>query len=208
MHHILSAADLTRNEQYKILSGAVIPRPIAFVTTLSTEKTGVVNAAPFSFFNVVSASPPLLSVSVARKDGVMKDTTRNALHFKELVIHITDEDILNHVNETAANLSPDQSEIERTDFHVKPSESVGTPGIIEAKIRFECKLHTHVPIKNEEGKVVNDLIIAEVVCYHLSQDVYDNEKGYVSSKALKPVARLAGSEYATLHETFSLKRPE
>ncbi|TSB47221.1 flavin reductase family protein [Alkalicoccobacillus porphyridii] len=208
MHHTFTATDLTKQEHYRLLSGSVVPRPIAFITTLSSEDTGVVNAAPFSFFNVVSADPPLVSISIGRKDGRMKDTARNALYNNELVIHVTDKVILEGVNETAANLKPNESELDRTEFHVKPSEIVKTPGIIEAKARFECILHNHIPIENEYGVITNDLLLAKVVCYHVAEDVYDPEKGYLSSEALMPVARLAGHDYAFLSDVFSIKRPE
>ena len=205
--HILSATDLSVKEHYKLLSGSVVPRPIAFVTTLSTEDSGVVNAAPFSFFNVVSADPPLLSVSISRSNGEMKDTARNILQYKELVIHVSTEEMIEDINETAAPLKPNQSELELTKFHVKPSEMIEVPGILEAKIRYECVLHEHIPIKNDQGTVVNDLILAKVVCYHISEGVYDAEAGYISVEKLRPVARLAGHDYASLGKTYAMARP-
>ena len=207
MHHIMNAKDLSGQEHHRLLSGSVVPRPIAFVTTLSTEDVGVVNAAPFSFFNVVSSDPPLVSISISRKKGVMKDTARNALHHKELVIHLTDQSILHGVNETAASLEANESELNLTKFHVKPSEIIATPGIIEAKIRFECVLYQHIPVTNERGDIMNDLILAKVVCYHLSNEVYDAQKGYVSSQSLQPVARLAGQDYANIGQVYSINRP-
>lgn len=102
----------SERDTYKLLIGSVVPRPVAFVTTLSAD--GVLNAAPFSYFSIVSSNPPLLSVSVQRKNGAPKDTARNAMQSGELVIHIVDEDTVAAVNETAANLPPDESELDRT----------------------------------------------------------------------------------------------
>ncbi len=95
---------LTERDTYKFLIGSVVPRPIAFVTTRNGE---TINAAPFSYFNIVSSEPPLLSVSVQRKNGVMKDTARNAVTTEELVIHIVDETNVALINETAANFRID-----------------------------------------------------------------------------------------------------
>ena len=105
---VISIDPNTQSEQdiYKLLIGSVVPRPIAFVTTLSED--GVLNAAPFSYFSILTSNPPMLSVSVQRKNGTAKDTARNAMQSGELVIHIVDEDTVEAVNETAANLPPDE----------------------------------------------------------------------------------------------------
>ena len=193
---------LTERDTYKFLIGSIVPRPIAFVTTRNGD---VINAAPFSYFNVVTSNPPLVSVSIQRKDGVMKDTARNALATKELVIHIVDETNVVDVNETAANLAADESELTRTTFTIQPSEVIATPGIREAKIRFECVLHQHVPIEHE-GKKTADLLIARVVRFHIDRELY--EHGRIDARQLAPVSRMAGNSYATLGELFDVKRPE
>ncbi|WP_026824354.1 MULTISPECIES: flavin reductase family protein [Exiguobacterium] len=193
---------LTEIDTYKFLIGSIVPRPIAFVTTRHED---VINAAPFSYFNVVSSVPPLVSVSVQRKDGVMKDTARNALRTNELVIHIVDETNVAHVNETAANLAADESELSRTNFTIQQSEVVSTPGIKEAKIRFECVLHHHLPIEYD-GQTTADLLIARIVRFHIDRDLYKH--GRIDAKQLAPVSRMAGNGYATLGEFFDLKRPE
>lgn len=205
--HTLMSTELTAKDHYKLLSGSVVPRPIAFVTTLCSEDQQVVNAAPFSFFTIVSSNPPILAISVSRRDGEMKDTARNALKHKELVVHLTDEQNLEDINATAASLPPFESELNLTKFHVKPSEIVKVPGILEAKIRFECTLHEHIPIRDDQGGVANDLILARVVCYHVSEAVYELETGYIKTDQLNPVARLAGHDYAQIQKPFELKRP-
>ncbi|MCY8164020.1 flavin reductase family protein [Bacillus inaquosorum] len=203
--YIFQADQLSAKDTYKLLSGAVIPRPIAFVTTLSSG--GTVNAAPFSFYNVVSSDPPLLSISVNRAGGRQKDTARNALENGEFVVHVSDEAIIEDINETAASLGPDESELTRTSLHPVESKSVSVPGINEARIRFECTLERHMTFDNDQGVTTADLLIGRVVCFHLDEKVYDAEKGYVLTDELKPASRLAGNHYAKLGEEFTLVRP-
>ena len=100
----------TERENYKLLIGSIIPRPIAFVTTIS--KDGILNGAPFSYFNIVSSNPPMISLSIGRAGGRQKDTARNIIESKEFVVHIVDEQNVEQINQTAANLPPHQSEIE------------------------------------------------------------------------------------------------
>src|SRR5690554_887919 len=128
----------SERENYKLLIGSIIPRPIAFITTVS--KAGILNGAPFSYFSIVSSQPPLISVAIQRKQGLEKDTARNAMDMGEFVVHIVDESIVEAVNLTAANLPSDESEIKLVGFTPVASEVIEVPGIQEAKIRMECVL--------------------------------------------------------------------
>ncbi|OYD09589.1 flavin reductase family protein [Paludifilum halophilum] len=193
---------LSERENYKFLIGSIIPRPIAFVTTLSEK--GVLNGAPFSFFNVVTSQPPMISVSIQRKNGQQKDTVRNAYFQKAFVVHITDESYIEAVNQTAANLKPDESEIKAAGLTPVKSEIIDVPGIHEAKIRLECRLEKVISLGEEETSC--DLLIGRVVCYHIDDNLYDN--GRIDAALFKPVSRLAGSNYAKLGEVFSLVRPQ
>ncbi|RHB48481.1 flavin reductase family protein [Exiguobacterium sp. AM39-5BH] len=193
---------LTERDTYKFLIGSVVPRPIAFVTTRNGE---TLNAAPFSYFNIVASEPPLLSLSIQRKEGIMKDTARNAIMTEELVIHIVDERNVTMVNETAANLGPNESELDRTTFSIAPSEIIETAGVNEAKVRLECKLHHHVPIEYA-GKVTADLLIARVVRFHIDPAIY--HLGRIDATELAPVSRLAGNFYAKLGDSFEIERPK
>ncbi|MFD6441523.1 flavin reductase family protein, partial [Peribacillus sp. NPDC060186] len=121
---------LSERENYKFLTGSIIPRPVALVTTQS--ENGVVNIAPFSFFNIVSSNPPMISVSVQRKKGVSKDTARNAIITGEFVVHITDEDNVVDANQTAAELPSEESELSLTNFTTTASDKVAVPGLREA----------------------------------------------------------------------------
>jgi flavin reductase (DIM6/NTAB) family NADH-FMN oxidoreductase RutF len=191
-------------DNYKLLIGSVIPRPIAFVTTLTQD--GVLNAAPFSYFSIVSSTPPLLSVSIQRRAGVMKDTARNAIDTGSLVIHIVDESIVEGVNETAASLPPDESEVALTDLTPIASEAIVVPGIAEAKVRMECVLERAIPLGGIGGAPACDLLIGRVVRFHIADEVYD--RGQINPGKLNPVSRLAGQDYATLGRQFTMKRPE
>ncbi|WP_409296717.1 flavin reductase family protein [Peribacillus sp. SCS-26] len=200
----LDPSVLSERENYKFLIGSVIPRPVALVTTVSAE--GVVNAAPFSYFNIVSSNPPMISISIQRRNGEQKDTAKNASLSGEMVVHITDEDIVEAANETAAELDYNHSEIERAGFTLIQSTAVKVPGIREAKVRLECKIERIIPLGGTGDKPGCDLIIGRVSRYHIEEQLY--EKGRIDPCGLKPVSRLAGNSYAKLGEIFDLERPK
>ena len=205
MYHF-NTEDLSMKQEYKFLTGSVVPRPVAWITSLN-EKDAVVNAAPFSFFSVVSNQIPLLSVSILRTNENEKDTARNIIEQEEAVIHIVNYDLTKEMNETSAPMVPSESEIDRTDLTLVDSQSVKVPGIKEALIRFETILYQHIPVKDEQGKVITDLFLLRVTDYHFDESVFDSEKDYILPDKLKPIARLAGLEYSTIGEIFSLVRP-
>lgn len=195
----------SERENYKLLTGTIIPRPIAFVTTISEE--GVVNGAPFSYFNIVSASPPLVSVAIQRSNGNLKDTARNIYNNGEFVVHIVDQNNVKQVNETAASLPYNESELEIANLTQVTSDMINVPGIKEAKVRFECKLVQALPLINEENPG-SDLFIGEVVLFHIDESIFDQDKGYIDERSLDAVSRLAGQNYATLGDIFSIERPK
>ena len=155
-------------------------------------------------FHCVEQSP-LLSVSVQRKNGAPKDTARNAMQSGELVIHIVDEDTVAAVNETAANLPPDESELDRTRLTPVVSDVVKVPGVMESKIRMECVLEQVVTLDGGDQLPAADLLIARVVRFHVSEELY--EHGRIDASKLKPVSRMAGNIYSTLGEMFEIERP-
>ncbi|MGD6896666.1 flavin reductase family protein [Bacillus infantis] len=199
----IDPVSLPERENYKFLIGSIIPRPIAFVTTLS--KDDVVNGAPFSYFNIVSANPPMISLSIQRAQGRQKDTARNILESKEFVVHIVDELNVEKVNQTAASLPPEQSEIEAAGFTAEASEKIAVPGVKEAKIRMECVLEHALELGGTDSPGT-DFIIGKVVQFHIEEDLYD--KGRIDQKGLAAVSRLAGNDYAKIGEVFTIERPE
>ncbi|MBO8172963.1 MAG: flavin reductase family protein [Bacillaceae bacterium] len=192
-----------RRENYKLLIGSVLPRPIAFVTSMNGE--GLVNAAPFSFYNVVCTDPPLLGISCGRRSGsVPKDTSRNIMETKEFVIHVVDTDNVSMVNETGIDFPPDVSEVDELGFHVIESENVRVPRLKEAKIQMECKLHRIIGLGGTEDQPTSDFIIGEVVRFHIAESLYQD--GKIDTDALSPIGRLAGRDYAKVGETFAMPR--
>jgi flavin reductase (DIM6/NTAB) family NADH-FMN oxidoreductase RutF len=197
-----SPSELSERDNYKFLIGGIIPRPIAFVTTESSE--GILNGAPFSYFNIVTANPPMISISVQRQNGRQKDTARNAIEKNEFVVHIVDESNVEAINKTAAALPPNESEVELAGLTPVESVKLSVPGIKEAKIRLECELEQVIPLgKDNEGC---DLLIGKVVYYHIKDEIYSN--GRIDPNGLKAVSRLAGDNYAKVGEIFTIERPK
>lgn len=199
----IDPATQSERDNYKLLIGSIIPRPIAFVTTLSAE--GVLNAAPFSYFTIVTADPPMVAVSVQRKQGVRKDTARNAVDTGAFVVHISDESYIDQINQTAAALPPEESEVALAGLTPVASRQIAVPGIVEASIRMEVVLEQAIPLGGTEEAPAADLLIGRVVFYHIDESLYEN--GHIDPKQLKPVSRLAGSSYAKLGELFAIDRP-
>lgn len=193
----------SERDNYKLLIGSIIPRPIAFVTTLSAE--GVLNAAPFSYFTIVTANPPMVAVSVQRKQGVRKDTARNAVDTGAFVVHISDESYIDQINQTAAALPPEESEVALAGLTPVASRQIAVPGIAEASIRMEVVLEQAIPLGGTAEAPAADLLIGRVVYYHIDESLYEN--GHIDPLQLKPVSRLAGSSYAKLGELFAIDRP-
>jgi len=193
----------TNLENYKLLIGSIIPRPIAFITTVSKE--GIVNGAPFSYFNIVSSTPPLVSVSIRRESEDLKDTLRNILENNEFVIHIVDSINVEAINKTAINFEYNRSEIDYAGLNIVESKNISVPGIKESKVRFECVLEERYEIRDNDV-TITDLIIGRIVGYHIDEDILFD--GKIDPIKLDPIARLAGNNYSKLGEIFELKRPK
>lgn len=189
-------------DNYKLMIGSIIPRPIAFITSKSED--GVVNAAPFSYFNIVTSNPPMISVSIQRKDGQQKDTARNILAAKEFVVHIVSKSFVEEMNKTAAVLPYGQSEIELTSLNLVDSQMVNVPTIDKAKIAMECVLEHHVTLGKDNNAV--DHIIGKIVNFNIEDDLIDNFR--IDAEKLEPMSRLAGQNYSELGNIFALERPQ
>ena len=197
----IKAETLSDMQNYKLLSGSIIPRPIAFVTTQNLKG---ISTQPRLVFNVVNHTPPMIAIAVQRTKGNRKDTSINIEQSGEFVVHITDEAIVNDVNETAAPLEYGVNELKRTYLSMIDSDLIKVPAIKEAKVRFECKLHQIVQLGNKDNG--SDLIIGEIVMYHIDEEVYF-EDSKIDANQLNPVARLAGNDYSLLGQTFTVNRP-
>lgn len=191
---------LSGREVYALMTECIVPRPIAFVATRSRE--GVTNCAPFSYFMGVATKPPMLAISVGTKrDRSPKDTARNARETHELTVNVVDEDLIAACVRAAEELPHDVSEFDRTGLTAVDSIHVRAPRIAEARVQMECRVDRVLEI----GPVPQYLILAEILCVHLHEDVV--REGHVDPSALRPVARLGGTLYATLGKLFEVDRP-
>lgn len=207
MLHFASST-LTAQKRYKLLSGSLIPRPIAWVTSQPSNK-GPVNLAPFSYFSTMPADIPLVTLAIGRRlDGQPKDTANNIMTSEEAVIHLVDQAHLAQMNKTAATLPSDQSELELDDFLTQPSHTVDVVSLIGPKVRFETTLYQTVPIKNRADRIVSDLFILEVTDFYFDESVLDVNTMHIDANALDPIGRLAGPNYAGLGEQTTLIRPK
>lgn len=197
--------DLTgplRDDAYMILAGLVTPRPIALVTTMDPE--GRVNAAPFSFFNVLGDSPPIVGFCPGdRGPGVPKDTARNIRLTHEFVVNLVDESIAEKMNLCAASLPPGENELIHAGFTPATSSVIKPPRIAEAPASLECRSHSIIEIGD------NRLIIGEVLRVHVRDDrVFDTEKWHVKPEFYHPIARMQSPNwYAKTRDMFEMRRP-
>lgn len=201
---LIRAADLPERDRYKILSGTVLPRPIAWVSTI--DQDGVPNLAPFSFFNVACSNPMTLMFSVsaadASKQGGKKDTLANIEAIPEFVVNLTNEETAAAMNLSATVLPHGQSEFAWAGVTPAPSLTIRAPRVAEAPVAFECTLQQIVSIgSTHEGSSV---IFGEVQGVYLRDDIYVNS--YIHLDAFKPIGRLSGSGYSYVRELFQMDR--
>lgn len=186
----LSCEGMDDSMAYRLLTSLIVPRPIAWVCTL--EESGSVNLAPFSSFNYVAHSPPMLAININRNDdGSLKDTARNLQANKEGVVQLCRQSDLAAVHASAAALPPGQSEVQELGMNLVPSQHVGVPRLDGAAVQMECKLDQVVDL----GRGVNQLHILEVLAFHVDSSLMD-EKGKVELELYRPLARWAGPYYA------------
>lgn len=178
--------------RYKLLTGTVIPRPIAFVTTLNDD--GGVNAAPFSEFMIFATSPGLLGFSSGMGRFGEKDTVVNIKRTGEFVINTVPECLADDVQGCAEELPRNVSEIENRNLALLPSHSIKTPRVARSKIQFECRLHRLV----ELGAGPNTIVIGEIVLVHARRGLVRNAK--VDPAEYAPLGRIGGRRYCKLGE--------
>ena len=189
---IVQARELDAEQTYKLLTGVVVPRPVAWITTRSAA--GVLNLAPFSAFTFVSTKPPLLGVNIGRKAGVRKDTAVNILSQGEFVVHIADGPLVEPLHASAVEHPPEVSEVELLQLQTSPSALVQVPRLQVAPVAMECRFHSVTPY----GDTGAEFFVGEVLCWHLREGLL--KQGKVDSFELDPLCRLGGPWYATLGE--------
>ncbi len=187
---------------YRVLTGVVVPRPIAFVSTTSPD--GVNNLAPYSFFNAVASNPPTIVFSSSRRAGSKsKDTLDNVEATGEFVVNIVSDDIAEAMNRTAAEFPADVSEFDVAGLTPAASDIVRAPRVAESPVNMECRLQQVVNLG--EGDHQHGLVIGEVVLLHIRDDIIDGHR--VDHHLLKPTGRLAGSMYCHTADVFEMVRP-
>ncbi|MFK7963451.1 MAG: flavin reductase family protein [Burkholderiaceae bacterium] len=196
----IELSSLEPTERYKILSGVIVPRPIAWVTTVN--EAGLVNAAPYSFFNVFSEDPPLVVLGLQHyPDGSFKDTTRNIHATGEFVVNLCDEAMAHAMNETAVDFPGDISETDTLGLATHASMDVKPPRLADAPFSFECVRHASLAFG--PGR---ELLIGRPVRVHARAGLLDTEKMYIDYDQYQPVGRLFGSLYARQRDIFSMTR--
>lgn len=192
--------DLSRGRAYHLMTALVVPRPIAFVTSMNQE--GIVNAAPFSWYQTISASPPMISIAIGRKDSGLKDTASNINLSKEFVINFCSVDMAEVVQYCAHDFSSDISEADRAGLTLIDSTDIKTPRIANSPCQFECRLVDVLKI----GSATTDLYIGQIIRAHVASDSFEGDR--VSVEKLNPLARLDANSFAGITKSFTVKVPD
>lgn len=195
--HLRDKALLPHNPWTALIS----PRPIGWISTRS--QSGSVNIAPYSYFNAVSAVPPIVMFS---SDGV-KDTLTFAQETREFVWNMATWELRSEMNETSANLPRGASEFDHANLAMAPCKLVAAPRVALSPVSFECRVTDIVAVKDVDGKAVNNTVVfGQVVGIHLDERYVRN--GVVDTSAMRPLSRLGYREYSWVEKTFDMDRPK
>lgn len=188
-------------DRYKLMSAAITPRPIAWLTTMSGD--GVRNAAPYSFFNMMGAEPPLVAIGLMRRpDGTYKDSAKNIIDTGEFVVHLVSETDAPAMNFTCVDAPPGFDELAAAQIETLPSKMVAPPRIASAPVSMECRLFERV----EAG--LSTIVIGEVLHFHIADALVDAERLHVDTPAMALVARMHGTGWYTRStDMFQMTRP-
>lgn len=184
------ATDLNPEQTYRLMSGIVVPRPIAWISSVNAN--GGVNLAPFSCYTFVSNQPPMIGVNIGRKAGQRKDTGCNIMANGHFVVNIADETLLDPLHESAQEHPAEVSEAELLGLQVLPGAAIPTPRLAAAPISLECRLHSVTPF----GATGAEFFVGEVVMFHIRDGLMQD--GKIDTRLLRPICRIGGPNYATL----------
>ncbi|MCK0197708.1 flavin reductase family protein [Ancylobacter sp. 6x-1] len=200
-HVAFDFAALTERERYKLMIGSIVPRPIALVTTVDPE--GRVNAAPFSFFNCLSADPPILALGVENHDDMsFKDTARNVRLTEVFTVNIVSRAIAEAMHVCAVPFPPGVDELAAAGLTALPGVKVASPFIAQAPAAFECRRH----ITLELGRS-RQIILGEILYAHYRSEVADPARLRIDPATLDAIARLGGSTCCTIRDRFEMPTP-
>jgi flavin reductase (DIM6/NTAB) family NADH-FMN oxidoreductase RutF len=187
---------------YKLLTGTIIPRPIGWVSTV--DENGINNLAPFSFFNAVGEDPPHLMFSTVRTGNKNKDTLNNVLANKQFVVNLVTENVVEQMNETSQSVDSEIDEFELANLTPLDSVFIKPKRVKESYVHFECEMVHHYFLKDHKNGGAC-IVIGKILTMHINDDIL-MEGNRINLDKYKPVARLAGSNYAKMGELFSIKR--
>ncbi len=203
MSRTLVASEMSPPEMFKLMLGLIGPRPIGWISTISSE--GISNVAPFSFFNMVGNNPPVLMFSPAlTRDLKRKDTLRNVEQTKCFVHNVVTRDVAEAMNKTSEDFPYNVSEFEKVGLTALPSTFVKAPRVGEAKINIECQLDQIVSLGDRAGN--GQLVLGKVVAIHFNDEAFLDAKGLVDSEKLPLIARLGKSDYMDFGKVFSMEK--
>ena len=197
-------ATMAHGLSYDPFKACVAPRPIGWLTTLS--KDGIVNLAPYSFFNAVADDPPMVMFATTGRDvHGPKDTLRNIEATGEFAINLATFDLREQMNASSANVAPHVDEFELAKLTKGMCRLIKAPRVAESPVCLECVLFRVIDLPDDAGKVSDFLIIGRVVGVHIDDRFI--EEGRVNTAAMRPIARLGYSEYATVEQAWRMRRP-
>jgi len=202
--HRYDPAEHSYKDIYRLMIGAVVPRPIAFVS--SEDRHGVRNLAPFSYFTTCSTNPPVVCFCVAVRAGEAphKDTLRNIRETGEFVVNIVTEEIVAPMNATSAEVGPDVDEFALSGLTPVESELIRPARVAESPFQMECRLRQVVEVSPLPGG--GNLVLGEVVLFHIREDLL--EDGKIDPDKLRAVGRMGGPTYVRTRDRFDLARPK
>ncbi|AJC80312.1 flavin reductase-like protein [Rhizobium etli bv. phaseoli str. IE4803] len=194
--------ELSERERYKLMIGTIIPRPIALVTTV--DEHGRINAAPFSFFNCLSADPPILAIGVENNaDMSFKDTGHNIRMTEVFTVNIVSFAIAEAMHVCGARYPRGVDELKQAGLTAMPGEKVASPYIAEAPAAFECRRHVTLELGRSR-----QIIMGEIVYAHYRDGVVDPQRLHVDPAAIDAIARLGGDTCATTRDRFEMLTPK
>jgi len=188
---------------YKLMVGAIVPRPIAFVSTISPD--GVFNLAPFSFFTAISANPPVICFSpMVRGDSSHKDTLNNIRATGEFVVNVVSENFGAKMNICSGEYPADIDEFEMSGLTPVASDLVKPPRVLESRVNMECRLARIVDVSARP--LGGSIVLGEVIRFHVSDELFDNFK--IDPDKLKAIGRMGGPTYTRTTDRFDMERPK
>ncbi len=199
----LKTADLSTAELYPLFVEGIIPRPIAWISTLSS--TGLDNLAPYSFFTVASCSPPVLAIThINQTNQQAKDTLVNLQQTKNCVVNVVSANQAEDMNGSCAAYAAEVSEFSALGIESVSSKFVASLSVKKSKVRYECRLRETIVISNLPAGGI--LILLDVIGIYIDETIY--KEGHINAKLLNAIGKLGGNDYAKTADQFSLQRPQ